>query len=126
MIIDSGENKIERIMDTTFSKLRAVIGADTIIGNPVATASGVSVFPISRVTLGFITGGGEYGENKNYDYPFAGGSGTGVSLNPVGFLICDGKGVKLASFEDKPLFEKLLNIAPELVKSILNKNEENK
>ena len=125
MIIDSNEHPIERIIDTAFNKLRTVVGADTIIGNPVITPNGVSVFPISKVTLGFITGGGEYGENKYAEYPFAGGSGTGVSVNPVGFLVCDSKGVKIATLDDKPLYEKLIDLAPEILKSFI-KNDETK
>ena len=126
MIIESSEHPIERIMDTAFNKLRTVVSADTIIGSPVFTQDGVSIFPISRVTLGFIKGGGEYGETKTANYPFAGGSGTGVSVTPIGFLVCDAKGVKVTTLDDKPLYEKLIDLAPEILKSILKKDDKKK
>ena len=68
--------------------------------------------------MGFVTGGGEYSDTsrESYDeYPFAGGSGAGVSVSPVGFLVSDGKSVKLVSVDDKNAYEKLLNLVPEII-----------
>ncbi|MBQ8882718.1 MAG: GerW family sporulation protein [Clostridia bacterium] len=127
MIIEHNEHPIERLMDNAFNKIRGVINADTIIGNPVTTADGVSIIPVSRVTMGFVTGGGEYGnEPKQSDYPFAGGSGTGVSVAPVGFLVSDGKSVKLIGVNDKTLYDKIIDIAPDIIKSFMVKNNEKK
>ena len=59
MIIDHEEHPIERIMDNAFTKMRGLVTADTVIGNAVTTADGVTIIPVSRVTMGFLTGGGE-------------------------------------------------------------------
>ena len=118
MIIEHSEHPIERIMDNAFTRMKGLVSADTVIGTAVTTVGGASIIPISRVTMGFVTGGGEYSDTsrESYDeYPFAGGSGAGVSVSPVGFLVSDGKTVKLVSVDDKNAYEKLLNLVPEII-----------
>ena len=118
MIIEHSEHPIERIMDNAFTRMKGLVSADTVIGTAVTTVGGASIIPISRVTMGFVTGGGEYSDTsrESYDeYPFAGGSGAGVSVSPVGFLVSDGKSVKLVSVDDKNAYEKLLNLVPEII-----------
>lgn len=122
MIIREQEHPVERIMDNAFTKIRTIVEADTVIGTPVVTADGVSIIPISKVTAGFLTGGGEYSDmsRQTYtDYPFAGGSGAGVSVSPIGFLVSDGKSVKLVGVDDKSPFEKILDTLPELLDGII-------
>lgn len=124
MIVRPTEHPIERIMDTAFIKIRTLVDADTIIGNPVTTADGVSIIPVSKVTMGFLTGGGEYSDmNKesSSEYPFAGGSGAGVSVSPIGFLVSDGKTVKLINVDDKNPLDKFLGMIPGLVDAFADK-----
>jgi sporulation protein YtfJ len=127
LVIEHNERPIERVMDNAFVRLKGLVSADTVIGNPVRTADGVSIIPVSRVTMGFLTGGGEYSDgtdNQDSDYPFAGGSGAGVSVSPVGFLISDGKSVKLVGVEDKSLYDKLLAVIPDIVCAFTKKNND--
>lgn len=122
MIVQEPEHPIERIVDNAFTKIRTLVDADTVIGSPVTTNDGVSIIPISKVTMGFLTGGGEYSDmsRQNYtEYPFAGGSGAGVSVSPVGFLVSDGKSVKLVGVDDKSMFDKILNLIPDVVANLL-------
>ena len=103
MIIQQQEHPVERIMDNAFTKIRTLVEAETVIGTPVVTADGVSIIPVSKITAGFLTGGGEYSDmsRQTYtEYPFAGGSGAGVSVSPVGFLVSDGKTVKLVNVDE--------------------------
>ena len=118
MIIQPNEHPIERIMDTAFTKIRTLCNADTVVGHPVTTADGVSIVPSSKVTLGFLTGGGEYSDMSREDYseyPFAGGSGAGVSVSPIGFLVSDGKSVKMVNVDDKSPFDKIMELLPEVM-----------
>lgn len=118
MIIQPNEHPIERIMDTAFTKIRTLCNADTVVGHPVTTADGVSIVPISKVTMGFLTGGGEYSDmsREEYsEYPFAGGSGAGVSVSPIGFLVSDGKSVKMVNVDDKSPFDKIMELLPEVM-----------
>ncbi len=127
MIIEHNEHPIERIMDNAFTRIKGLVSADTIIGNPVKTEDGASIIPVSRVTMGFLTGGGEYSDltrESNSEYPFAGGSGAGVSVSPVGFLVSDGKSVKLVGVDDKSLYDKLLNVIPDVIGAFTCKKDE--
>lgn len=124
MIIQHEEHPIERIMDNAFVKMKGLISADTVIGEPITTADGVSIIPVSRVTMGFLTGGGEYSDMSREEYtqyPFAGGSGAGMSVSPIGFLVNDGDGIKLVGVEDEGLYDKLLSLVPELLKNAAKK-----
>ncbi len=129
MIVGNNEHPIERIMDNAFSKMKTLIDADTVIGSPVMTGDGVSIVPISKVTMGFLTGGGEYSDmsRQTYtEYPFAGGSGAGVSVAPIGFLVSDGKSVKMISVDDKSVFDKILNLIPDVVANLLDNGSSKK
>ena len=127
MIVEHNERPIERLMDNAFVRIKGLVSADTVIGNPVNTADGMSIIPVSRVTMGFLTGGGEYSDatRENYsDYPFAGGSGAGVSVSPVGFLVNDGKSIKLVGVDDKSLYDKILSLVPDIIGAFnCNKDE---
>lgn len=116
-------NPVESIMAEAMSKLKSVIDVNTVIGNPITTFDGTTIIPISKVSAGFIAGGGEYNQNKdmkknaNLDFPFAGGSGTGFSINPVGFLVETSNGLKLINIDNKSAYENVL----EIVKNVTDK-----
>lgn len=127
MIIRENEHPIERIMDTAFTKIKTLVDTDTIIGRPVMTADGVSIVPISKVTMGFLTGGGEYSDmsREEYtEYPFAGGSGAGVSVAPIGFLVSDGKTVKLVNVDEKSPFDKILSLIPDIAEVFIKDDDQ--
>lgn len=123
MILQSNEHPVERVMDNAFTKIRTLVDADTVVGNPVRTEDGVSIIPLSKVTMGFLTGGGEYSDMAKQnlaEYPFAGGSGAAVSVSPIGFLVSDGKSVKIIKMDDKNPFDKLLELIPDVVDGIMD------
>jgi|LGVF01.2.fsa_nt_gb sporulation protein YtfJ len=111
---------IEQIMKTTMTKLKSVIDVNTVIGQPLETKDGTTIIPISKVTVGFVTGGGEYTSNypkskyTGEDYPFAGGAGSGFNIMPVGFLIKEGDSFKMLDVTPDAtasnLFEMVANI----------------
>ena len=126
MILQNNEHPVERVMDNAFNKIRTLVDADTVIGNPVITADGESIIPLSKVTMGFLTGGGEYSDMAQQnlsEYPFAGGSGAAVSVAPIGFLVSDGKRVKIIKMDDKNPFDKILNLIPEVVDGLFDKED---
>ena len=96
-------NQIEELMECTLDRLRGIIDINSIIGEPIATGS-ATVIPISKVGFGFVTGGGEYSETnpkiKDNTLPYAGGSGGGVSIKPLGFLIVEGGKSHYVSIEE--------------------------
>ena len=124
MIIEHNEHPIERIMDNAFTRIKGLVSADTIIGNPVKTEDGSSIIPVSRVTMGFLTGGGEYSDltrESNSEYPFAGGSGAGFSVSPIGFAVIDKGKISLTKIEPNENLEKLIQSLPEIACIIADK-----
>ena len=114
------ENKINRVIDTAMKNLSTLVDVNTVIGKPMKTEDGSLIIPVSKVTLGFITGGGEYGEvkvmTKDRARPFAGGSGAIVAMKPTGFLVNDGKGYRVIAAANEP-YEKILDVASDLLAS---------
>lgn len=101
------KKKIDSIMEKTAEKLTSLVDVNTVIGKPVVTASGAQVIPFTKVTMGYLSGGGEYGEVKKIEdsecLPFAGGAGTVINVKPAGFLIDDGVECRLVRITDDPL-----------------------
>lgn len=119
------DNKIRELMTAAMKDLNALVDVNTVVGKPLKVDQVTTVIPISKVTMGFMTGGGEYGEikpiKKDKELPFAGGSGAIVSLKPSGFLVDQGCGVQLVSVADDAL-SKLIESVNNFIKSF--KNEE--
>ncbi len=117
------ENKITAVIESAMKNLSAMIDVNTVIGKPVETENG-AVFPVCKVTLGFMTGGGEYGEvklfKKDSALPFAGGSGAVVSLKPAGFLVRENGKYRLEAFYEG--LDKLVDSAEDIIKKIQEDN----
>ena len=86
------EHPIEGIMGVTMEKIRQLVDANTIIGEPI-TVDGATIIPISRVTFGFASGGSDVGAKTNKQM-FGGGTGAGVSIAPIAFLVISGGNVR--------------------------------
>ncbi|NLU51851.1 MAG: sporulation protein YtfJ [Clostridiaceae bacterium] len=85
-----GQHPIEELMKTAMESIKEMVDVNTIVGDAVQTIDGTVIIPVSKVWFGFAAGGGEFSKDnksENSAYPFAGGSGAGVSINPVAFLI---------------------------------------
>ena len=96
--------KISEIMASTLEKIRTIADAETIIGEPIATNGGVTVIPVSKVSVGFASGGLDYnGKSPEKAKNFGGGSGSGISITPVAFLVVSPTGnVELLSVNSAP------------------------
>ncbi len=120
------KKKIDGIMEKTAEQLTALADVNTVIGKPVFSASGAQIIPFTKVTMGYLSGGGEYGEVKAVKedecFPFAGGAGTVVNIKPAGFLIDDGKECRVVRITDDPL-DGLIEKAGELVERLVKKDE---
>ena len=118
--------RINHLIGASWEKLDALTDVNTVIGKPIVTASGCQVIPFSKVTMGNVTGGGEYGDVKvikeTDSFPFAGGSGAVVSLKPMGFLIDDGKNCRILRITDEPL-DSFIERAGEILRDLIHKEE---
>ncbi len=123
------EHPIGDLMQTTLENIKDMVDVNTVIGEPIPTVNGPTIIPVSRVSFGFLAGGGEYDLNKlpETDTPFAGGGGAGVSVQPVGFLVVGPDGVKVLPAQHLTAWERAVNCAPQLledIKALIPKKEE--
>ena len=91
----ANENKIPEIIRSSMESIRTMVDANTVIGDPISTEAGTTIIPISKISIGIASGGVDYNAKKDTQIRpqnFGGGGGTGLSVTPVGFLICDKDG----------------------------------
>ena len=89
-------NHVSNILDVTVEKMRSVADADTIIGDRIELAEGVVAIPVSKVSYGFASGGSDFRVKSSPNSPLVGGGGGGgMTVTPVGFLVCKGADVRL-------------------------------
>lgn len=121
---DNNDN-INNLINVAMDKIKTIVDSSTVIGEAVETSDGTTIIPISRVTVGYVVGGGEYADLSSRrvanHFPMAGGSSGGMSLSPVGFLIVKEGDVKFVNVENKTLYQTFLN----LFNSLLSKIDEN-
>lgn len=127
---------IENIMQTTMDSIRDMIDVDTVIGEAIVTQDGSTVIPISRVSFGFVAGGGEYRcgtmRQPTADgcarMPFAGGTGAGVTVQPIGFLVSGESSVRMLPAQLSAPADRMIELVPQLLCEIKNmlrlKNEQ--
>ena len=123
------EHPIQGIMSTALQNIKEMIDVNTIIGNPVTTPDGTVIIPVSKVTFGFCAGGTEFGnpvvKNEGLKSNFGGGSGAGVTINPVAFLVVNGTNVRMLSMSSaSTAADKIVDMIPEILtkfKEIINK-----
>ena len=115
-------NSIQIIMETTLETIKNSIDSNTIVGNPIKAETSVIV-PISKVTVGFGIGGGEYNKscktNTNCDANFAGGSGGAITISPVAFVVVENGETRLISLEDNVnLVDNILTVTPRIIDKV--------
>ena len=136
------EHPIEGLMLTVMNSIKDMIDVNTIIGEPIQASNSTVVIPISKVSFGFAAGGSEFkgetideynkkdkDEQIQYRLPFGGGSGAGVSINPVAFLIVQSNVVKLLPVDHSNTLDKILDYMPDLIEKancMMNKCIQNK
>ncbi|MBY0124093.1 GerW family sporulation protein [Bacillus sp. S/N-304-OC-R1] len=122
------EHPIQGLMTTAMENLKEMIDVNTIIGDPVETPDGSVILTVSKVGFGFAAGGSEFkleglsngnGQGQSGSHPFGGGSGGGVSITPIAFLIVNSGGVKMVHLDESThLYERILDLAPQAVDKI--------
>lgn len=113
------KHPIETIMSTTMENIRDMIDVNTVVGDAITPAEGTVIIPISRVSFGFVAGGGEYGlktpQPAANDLPFAGGTGAGVTVQPMGFLVVKNDQVRLTPAQYYAPVDRVIEMIPPLL-----------
>lgn len=122
------EHPINRLLDVSLGSVSRMVDVSKVVGQPIQVEEGKILIPISKVTFGFGAGGSEFaadsGLDKTYDvelgdeiFPFGGGSGGGVSINPIGFVTIDeGKIQMLSTQQEESTLNKILDIVNNFIK----------
>ena len=84
--------KLPNMLENTISKIREMVDVNSVIGNPITTPDGVTIIPVSKVSVGFGGGGSDFTSNKD---AFGGGAGGGVKVTPICFLIVKDGAVRM-------------------------------
>ena len=111
-------NKLSEVMSESMAKIREMVDANTIVGQPITTPDGVTLIPISKVSFGFGGGGGDYG--KNAKDGFGGGSAAGVKISPVAFLVVKDGSVRVMPVAVPPAstMERVVDLVPEIMDKV--------
>ncbi len=122
------QHPIESLMGTSMENIRDMVDVNTVVGDPVATQDGSTIIPISKVSFGFVAGGGEYAggvaQPMQDGMPFGGGAGAGVSVQPMGFLVCSQNGVRLLSASCASPMERIVEMIPQALDSLRTMEEQ--
>ena len=121
----NNNDKIKNVLEETLENFSVLTDADVVVGTPIKTESGALVLPVTKTTVAFLSGGGEYGEVKlfqpNKNYPLSSGSGGFITVKPYGFIVEERGRIKyIACPEDN--IEKLFGDVLSVIRDINEKN----
>lgn len=112
------EHPIQGLMGTTMEKIRDMVDVNTIIGDPIVTPDGTTIIPVSKVSFGFASGGSDIPAKVPKEV-FGGGSGAGVSIQPLGFLVVHQGDVRLLEMNGPgDSMGKALGLVPDVISKI--------
>jgi len=128
------KHPIGDLMETTMQKIREMIDVNTIVGEPIVTADGVTLIPVSKVSFGFGGGGTDFpskNRQPNESNPFGGASGAGVNIIPVAFLIVKGENVRIINIGPpaETTIDRVVDLVPEVMDKVtkfVGKNKDKK
>lgn len=117
------ENNINEIVSSAIDKIKNILDVNTVVGVPFESKDGMIIIPLTKVSVGFVAGGGEYKAGmvdvkNNKNFPLAGGAGAGVCMNPIGFLTIKNQECKLIKIDDKSAYDKVLETLPKIVSNL--------
>ena len=121
------EHPIGELMQTAMTSIKDMVDVNTVIGEPVQAAGGATIIPISKVSFGYVTAGGDLSAQdkrsfttQEADFPFAGGSGAGVSVQPVGFLVVNGDSVRMLPATCQSVADRMVELIPTVMEDVKN------
>lgn len=118
-IEEKSQGRVERVISLVTDNLKTMIDTKMVVGEEKKFEETILI-PISKVSVGFVSGGGEYDKKTETEknVPFAGGSGAGYSVSPVGFVVIKNGEVKLLKVAPSELAGKIIEVVPEVVDAI--------
>ena len=124
-VVLNKDKKIESLIDVSLDKIRAMIDVNCVVGNAISMPDGSTIIPISKVSVGFVAGGGEYNDlnakRNAADFPMAGGTGGGFSVSPIGFFVVQDKQFNIIHADKSTAYLGLIKNATEVLKKFVEK-----
>lgn len=119
------KKKIESLIDVSMDNLRSLIDVNCVVGNPITMPNNSIIIPISKVSIGFVAGGGEYNDlnakRNSADFPMAGGTGGGFTVTPIGFFVLEKNKYKIIHADKSSAYLDLIKNASEVLKKLAEK-----
>lgn len=114
------EHPIEGMMDTTLEKIKQMVDANSVVGQPIVSADGTTIIPISKISYGFASGGSDIPAKSQPEKQFfGGGTGAGVTVHPVAFLTISGGDVRILRVDPgSSAADRIIEMAPELIHKV--------
>lgn len=117
------KHPIGDLMETTMQKIKEMVDVNTIVGSPIITADGITLIPISKVSFGFASGGSDFQtkhQQQNQNNAFGGGSGAGVNIVPVAFLVVKGSNIKLLNIAPpaSTTIDRIIEMVPDVIDKV--------
>ena len=115
------KHPIGDLMETTMAKIREMVDANTIVGSPIVTGDGITLIPVSKVSFGFASGGSDFpAKQQNTNNTFGGGSGAGVHITPVAFLIVKDNNIKLMNIAPpaSTTVDRIIELVPDVIDKV--------
>ncbi len=124
-------DKLENMMNSSIQKIKEMVSADTIIGDPITTPDGTTIIPVSKISYGYASGGSDFASEKLPEKDmFGGGNGIGVSIVPLAFLVISDGDVKLLQIQSfDGAIDRIIGMTPNIIdkiSSMVKKKKEEK
>jgi len=122
-------NPIGELMETTMESVKNILKVDTVVGDPIITPDGITLIPVSKISVGFGGGGVELASKKNGEVrPYGGGNATGVKIEPMGFLVVKDGTVRMVNITPPAsnTVDRVIDLVPQVldrVDSFITKNK---
>ena len=117
-MMENKNSQLNEMMRGTMEKVREMVDTNTIVGQPITTPDGVTLIPISKVSFGFGSGGGDYGKGPKEN--FGGGAGAGVKIDPVAFLVIKDGSTRVLPVAVPPVstMDRIVEMAPDIMDKV--------
>lgn len=113
---------LPNMLESTFSKIREMVDANTVMGTLITTPEGVTIIPVSKISIGFGGGGSDFSHKTpcDKDLPFGGGAGGGVKVIPLAFLVIRGESVRMLPVASAPntTADRMVEMLPDVLEKI--------
>ena len=113
--------KLPDMLQNTIAKIREMVDANSVVGTPITTAEGVTIIPISKISVGLGGGGSDFAtKNLSQEMPFGGGVGAGVKVTPIAFLVIRGESVRMMPVASAPntTADRVVEMVPDVLDKV--------